>query len=77
TEIVEEKDAHYIPRQIKEIYTGIYCVHKNLLQKWLPEIKANNFQKEYYLTDIITFAKAEHVSINVTHPINEFEILGV
>lgn len=46
---------------------------KNLLQKWLPEIKANNVQKEYYLTDIITFAKADHVSINVTHPINEFE----
>ncbi|ABI82438.1 bifunctional UDP-N-acetylglucosamine diphosphorylase/glucosamine-1-phosphate N-acetyltransferase GlmU [Francisella tularensis] len=77
TEIVEEKDANDIQRQIKEINTGIYCVHKNLLQKWLPEIKANNVQKEYYLTDIITFAKADHVSINVTHPINEFEILGV
>ncbi|MDE4965515.1 bifunctional UDP-N-acetylglucosamine diphosphorylase/glucosamine-1-phosphate N-acetyltransferase GlmU, partial [Francisella tularensis subsp. holarctica] len=40
-------------------------------------IKATNVQKEYYLTDIITLAKADHVSINVTHPINEFEILGV
>ncbi|MDE4951214.1 bifunctional UDP-N-acetylglucosamine diphosphorylase/glucosamine-1-phosphate N-acetyltransferase GlmU, partial [Francisella tularensis subsp. holarctica] len=71
------KDANDIQRQIKEINTGIYFVHKKLLQKWLPEIKANNVQKEYYLTEIITFAKADHVSINVTHPIKEVEILGV
>lgn len=77
SEIVEEKDANDIQRQIKEINTGIYCAHKNLLEKWLPNLTANNAQKEYYLTDIVTFAKNDRLSINVTHPIDEFEILGV
>lgn len=77
SEIVEEKDANDAQRQIKEINTGIYCAHKNLLEKWLPNLEANNAQKEYYLTDIVTFAKNDRLSINVTHPINEFEILGV
>ncbi|MED7789542.1 bifunctional UDP-N-acetylglucosamine diphosphorylase/glucosamine-1-phosphate N-acetyltransferase GlmU [Francisella sp. 19X1-34] len=77
SEIVEEKDANDAQRQIKEINTGIYCAHKNLLEKWLPNLEANNAQKEYYLTDIVTFAKNDRLSINVTHPIYEFEILGV
>ncbi|WP_150468447.1 bifunctional UDP-N-acetylglucosamine diphosphorylase/glucosamine-1-phosphate N-acetyltransferase GlmU [Francisella sp. SYW-9] len=77
SEIVEEKDANDVQRQIKEINTGIYCAHKNLLEKWLPNLEANNAQKEYYLTDIVTFAKNDRLSINVTHPIYEFEILGV
>ena len=75
--IVEEKDANDSQRQIKEINTGIYCAHKRLLEKWLPKITDNNVQKEYYLTDIVTLAKEDNISINVTHPINEFEILGV
>ncbi|ASG68470.1 bifunctional protein GlmU [Francisella halioticida] len=77
SEIVEEKDANDVQRQIKEINTGIYCAHKKLLEKWLPNLEANNAQQEYYLTDIVTFAKNDKLSINVTHPINEFEILGV
>ena len=76
-DIVEEKDAVEAQLQIKEINTGIYCVHKSLLDKWLPKLKANNNQKEYYLTDIVKFARNDSVSINVTHPIAEFEILGV
>lgn len=77
SEIVEEKDANDTQRQIKEINTGIYCAHKKLLEKWLPNLEANNAQKEYYLTDIVTFAKNDRLSINVTHPLYEFEILGV
>lgn len=75
--IVEEKDANDAQRQIQEINTGIYCAHKRLLEKWLPRITDNNVQKEYYLTDIVTLAKEDNISINVTHPIHEFEILGV
>ena len=77
TSIVEEKDANDIQRQIKEINTGIYCVHKLCLDKWLPKLKSNNVQNEYYLTDIVKLAKDDSITINVTHPINEFEVLGV
>ena len=75
--IVEEKDASDAQRQIKEINTGIYCVHRSCLAKWLPELKSNNVQNEYYLTDIVKLAKDDSISINVTHPVNEFEVLGV
>lgn len=75
--IVEEKDATDTQRQIKEINTGIYCAHKSNLTKWLPKLNSNNAQNEYYLTDIVKFAKDDSLSINVSHPINEFEILGV
>ena len=77
TNIVEEKDANDSQRQIKEINTGIYCVHRACLAKWLPELKSNNVQNEYYLTDIVKFAKDDAITINVTHPVNEFEVLGV
>jgi len=76
-EIVEEKDATDLQKQIKEINTGIYSVPKKLLQVWLPKIGNDNANKEYYLTDIIKFARADNISINVTHPIHEYEILGV
>ena len=77
TNIVEEKDANDAQRQIKEINTGIYCTHKSCLAKWLPKLKSNNVQNEYYLTDIVKLAKDDASAINVTHPINEFEVLGV
>jgi bifunctional UDP-N-acetylglucosamine pyrophosphorylase/glucosamine-1-phosphate N-acetyltransferase len=77
TNIVEEKDANDVQRQIKEINTGIYCVQKFCLDKWLPKLKSNNVQNEYYLTDIVKLAKDDSITINVTHPINEFEVLGV
>ncbi|APC96545.1 bifunctional UDP-N-acetylglucosamine diphosphorylase/glucosamine-1-phosphate N-acetyltransferase GlmU [Francisella frigiditurris] len=77
SEIVEEKDALEIQKQIKEINTGIYCVNEKFLSQWLPQVKAENAQKEYYLTDIVKFAKRDDVAIHVSHPIEEFEILGV
>ncbi|AXA33331.1 bifunctional UDP-N-acetylglucosamine diphosphorylase/glucosamine-1-phosphate N-acetyltransferase GlmU [Francisella adeliensis] len=77
SDIIEEKDATDAQKQIKEINTGIYCAHKTSLTKWLPNLNSNNAQNEYYLTDIVRFAKDDSLSINVSHPINEFEILGV
>ena len=75
--IVEEKDASDIQRQIKEINTGIYCVSADHLHQWLPAVKNDNKQKEYYLTDIIASACRDKVNIRATHPANDFEILGV
>lgn len=50
--IVEEKDASEKEKSIKEINTGVYlCNTKELLTR-LKNIKNNNAQGEYYLTDI-------------------------
>jgi bifunctional UDP-N-acetylglucosamine pyrophosphorylase/glucosamine-1-phosphate N-acetyltransferase len=38
------------------------------LQKWLPQLKNNNAQGEFYLTDIIAMAKADGIAIHVEQP---------
>ena len=54
--IVEEKDATNVQRRIKEINTGIISASAKLLKSWLPVLKNNNKQQEYYLTDIVALA---------------------
>jgi len=54
--IVEEKDATPVQRRITEINTGILTTSAKLLKSWLPELKDNNKQQEYYLTDIVALA---------------------
>ncbi len=51
--IVEEKDCNDIERSINEINIGIYMATTAILKKYIPLIKNNNAQKEYYLTDIV------------------------
>jgi bifunctional UDP-N-acetylglucosamine pyrophosphorylase/glucosamine-1-phosphate N-acetyltransferase len=51
--IVEYKDSNEEEKKIREINTGIYCFDNELLFKYLEEIKANNSQKEYYVTDLV------------------------
>jgi bifunctional UDP-N-acetylglucosamine pyrophosphorylase/glucosamine-1-phosphate N-acetyltransferase len=75
--IVEEKDANEQEKNIKEIYTGICCVSASNLDKWLPLIKTNNAQNEYYLTEIIALALADEVKINSYNVNDIMEITGV
>ena len=53
TKIVEFKDANEQEKAVKEINSGIYCFNTKLLFDALKNIKSNNAQKEYYLTDVI------------------------
>ncbi len=53
TGIVEHKDATEEERLIKEVNSGIICVQGGLLKKFLNELKNDNVQSEYYLTDVI------------------------
>lgn len=49
--IVEEKDATEQQRAITEINTGCYAFSTPLLLESLRQLKPNNVQAEYYLTD--------------------------
>lgn len=49
--IVEEKDATDQQRSITEINTGCYAFSTPLLLESLRQLKPNNVQSEYYLTD--------------------------
>ena len=65
-EIVEEKDCIPAQKEIDTVNAGVYCVSKEILQKYIPQIDNNNAQKEYYLTDIIKMAVNDHKTV---HPV--------
>lgn len=75
--IVEQKDASDDEKKIREINTGIFCVPNTLLHKWLPALKSNNAQGEYYLTDIIAMASGEGVRIETVQPEQGWEVDGI
>lgn len=75
--IVEHKDASEEQRKITEINTGIMAIKAKHLQQWLPQLKNNNAQGEYYLTDIIAMAKASNVAIKVEQPNAVEEVEGI
>ncbi|MBY0384041.1 bifunctional UDP-N-acetylglucosamine diphosphorylase/glucosamine-1-phosphate N-acetyltransferase GlmU [bacterium] len=54
--IVEAKDASQETLKIREINTGMYVVKSEVLNFYLPKIKNNNKQNEFYLTDLIAAA---------------------
>ncbi len=51
--IVEHRDANEQERKVKLINTGVMLFDVKKLKQHISEIKNNNAQKEYYLTDII------------------------
>ena len=55
--IVEQKDANEEEKAVKDANAGCYCFKSEALKQILPQIKPDNAQKEYYLTDAIKIAK--------------------
>jgi bifunctional UDP-N-acetylglucosamine pyrophosphorylase / glucosamine-1-phosphate N-acetyltransferase len=54
--IVEERDLATRDRDIHEINPGIYCVAMRFLASALERLRADNAQREYYLTDVVGMA---------------------
>ncbi|MHB1086114.1 MAG: bifunctional UDP-N-acetylglucosamine diphosphorylase/glucosamine-1-phosphate N-acetyltransferase GlmU [Thiobacillus sp.] len=77
TRIVEHKDATPTERAIQEVNTGILAVATRHLKSWIVELKNENAQGEYYLTDIIALAVHDHVEVETHQPAFEWEVLGV
>lgn len=50
--IVEQKDASDDEKEIDEINSGIYCFDAKKLYSALAQVKNDNAQGEYYLTDV-------------------------
>lgn len=51
--IVEHKDANEEQKLINEINTGVYAFNGKPLKKSLENLKNDNVQGEYYLTDVV------------------------
>ena len=75
--IVEHKDAGPAERAIHECNTGILAVATRRLKQWVEELKNDNAQGEYYLTDIVALAVRDGVAIETHQPEFEWEVLGV
>ncbi|MDX1304260.1 bifunctional UDP-N-acetylglucosamine diphosphorylase/glucosamine-1-phosphate N-acetyltransferase GlmU [Photobacterium sp.] len=75
--IVEQKDASDEQKQIKEINTGVMVANGGDLKRWLGQLKNENAQGEYYLTDIIAIAHNEGRAVEAVHPVNPIEVEGV
>ena len=75
--IVEFKDATAEERQICEINSGILAAPTALLKSWLDQVRPNNQQGEYYLTDIIAMAVADGVAVDGVFATSPVEVIGV
>jgi bifunctional UDP-N-acetylglucosamine pyrophosphorylase/glucosamine-1-phosphate N-acetyltransferase len=75
--IIEDKDASLEEKKINEVNTGILCCQTQHLKQWIAQLKNNNAQNEYYLTDIIALAVNSGIKITTIHPNYLFEVEGV
>lgn len=75
--IVEHRDATDAEKEIREINTGIYCVDTSFLFAALAQVKNDNQQKEYYLTDIIEIGRREGRRVQAFLTENYVEVMGI
>ena len=61
--IVEDKDATAAERAITEINTGIFRINPGLLPGLLARLTNDNGQAEYYLTDIVSIAVHQGLTV--------------
>ena len=77
TGIVEEKDANPQQKGIKEINAGVYCLEWNKISPAFLNLKSDNSQGEYYLTDIVEWAVNNGLKVNADIIGNNLELLGI
>jgi UDP-N-acetylglucosamine diphosphorylase/glucosamine-1-phosphate N-acetyltransferase len=75
--IIEDRDATDEEKKIKEINTGIYCVDSAFLFAALHEIRPENAQKEYYLTDIVEIAVRRGLHAQAFPVYDSREVMGI
>ncbi len=75
--IVEHKDATPSERAIREINTGIYCFDNQKLLKALAQVKNDNAQGEYYVTDCIGILRQAGEKVAAFEAVDPDETMGV
>ena len=75
--IVEARDATDQEKKVREINTGIYCADSRFLFEAVAQIKNDNSQKEYYLTEIIEIACIADYRVRPFIAADPFEVMGV
>lgn len=75
--IVEEKDATPEQKEVKEVNAGIYCINWKTVSESFANLKNNNAQGEYYLTDIVKWAVEKHLVVQSYILERNEEIFGI
>lgn len=75
--IIEAKDCNEEQLAIREINTGIFCFKNQLLFEGLKEIKNENAQNEYYLTDLLEIFNGHGYPVNAMVLKDSDEAMGV
>lgn len=75
--IVEHKDATSIERAIQEINTGIYCFDNQKLLDALSQVKNDNVQGEYYVTDCVGILRKAGEKVVANGAVDPDEAMGV
>ena len=75
--IVEAKDCTPQELAVTEINTGIFCFKNRLLFAHLKEIRNDNAQQEYYLTDLVAIFNQCGLRVNALVADDPQETMGV
>ncbi|MBQ1501905.1 MAG: bifunctional UDP-N-acetylglucosamine diphosphorylase/glucosamine-1-phosphate N-acetyltransferase GlmU [Firmicutes bacterium] len=75
--IVEAKDANVEQLAICEINSGVYCFDSKALKAVINDLRPNNSQGEYYLTDVISAIRENGGLVNAYICRDAGEISGV
>jgi bifunctional UDP-N-acetylglucosamine pyrophosphorylase/glucosamine-1-phosphate N-acetyltransferase len=75
--IVEQKDATEEERKIKEINAGIYCFDAKKLFDALSQVKNENAQGEYYLTDVPALLSDAGEAVSLYQHTDAREVSGI
>ncbi len=75
--IVEAKDATPEEKKINEINTGIYAFNNEKLFAGLKELRNDNAQKEYYITDLVAIFREHGWKVKAVTAGNREEVEGV
>lgn len=75
--IVEKKDCNEEEAKITESNSGVYAVDTKFLREAVKQIRTNNAQKEYYLTDIVEIATKQGLKVLASKLTTEKEVKGV
>jgi bifunctional UDP-N-acetylglucosamine pyrophosphorylase/glucosamine-1-phosphate N-acetyltransferase len=75
--IVEDKDCTEAQRSINEVNPAIYCFEWPAIAKGLESLKNDNNQKEYYLTDLIYWARNNNKTTGSSVVKDWREVIGI
>ena len=75
--VVEDRDATDDEKKVPEINTSVYCFEADRLWATLAEVKPDNDQGEYYLTDVIGILNRRGARVEAVPVDDPREALGV